>query len=123
MASKRGLLDSISLDMKLNKAFFMKVYGYELTYPGFAEDVLVRLEFLGCSRAREYYNHFVSEYEKEHDRQMKNVAKWYRKKCEEAFEEKKRKAVNELRKQQEAEQRKKALLLKKRQLLMKKLQK
>lgn len=123
MASKRELLDSISLDMKLNKDFFMKVYGYELTYSGFAEDVLVRLEFLGCSRAREYYNHFVSEYEKEQDRQMKNVAKWYRKKCEEEFEEKKRKAVNESRKQQEAEQRKKALLLKKRQLLMKKLQK
>lgn len=97
MASKRELLDSISLDMKLNKAFFMKVYGYELTYPGFAEDVLVRLEFLGCSRAREYYNHFVGEYEKEHDRQMKNVAEWHLKRCREEFEEKKRKAVNENR--------------------------
>lgn len=97
MASKRELLDSISLDMKLNKAFFMKVYGYELTYPGFAENVLVRLEFLGCNRAREYYNHFVSEYEKEQDRQMKNVAEWHLKRCREEFEEKNRKAVNENR--------------------------
>ena len=58
MASRRELLDSISCDMRLDKSFFMKIYGYELTWPGFAEDALTRLEFLGCSRAREYYNRF-----------------------------------------------------------------
>ena len=67
MASRRELLDSISCDMRLDKSFFMKIYGYELTWPGFAEDALTRLEFLGCSRAREYYNRFVNEYEKEHE--------------------------------------------------------
>ena len=91
MASRRELLDSISCDMRLDKSFFMKIYGYELTWPGFAEDALTRLEFLGCSRAREYYNRFVNEYEKEHDQQMKNVAKWYKKQCEN--ESKSRKAA------------------------------
>lgn len=95
MASRRELLDSISCDMRLDKSFFMKIYGYELTWPGFAEDALTRLEFLGCSRAREYYNRFVNEYEKEHDQQMKNVAKWYKKQCEKEFEEYERKAVRE----------------------------
>lgn len=93
MASREELLDSIEPSMRLDKAFFMKVYGYELTWPGFVEDALTRLEILGCSRAREYYNRFVSEYEKEHDQQMKNVAKWYREQCEDEYEDKKRKAV------------------------------
>lgn len=95
MASRRELLDSISCDMRLDKSFFMKIYGYELTWAGFAEDALARLEILGCSRAREYYNRFVSEYEKEHDQQMKNVAKWYRKQCQDEYEDKKRKAARE----------------------------
>lgn len=107
MASRRELLDSISCDMRLDKPFFMKIYGYELTWPGFAEDALTRLEFLGCSRAREYYNRFVSEYEKEHDEQMKNVVKWYKKQGEN--ESQSRKAASECRekeKQQEAEKQK-----------------
>lgn len=95
MASREELLDSIEPSMRLDKAFFLKVYGYELTWPGFVEDALTRLEILGCSRAREYYNRFVSEYEKEHDQQMKNVAKWYREQCENEFEEKERKAASE----------------------------
>ena len=102
MASRRELLDSISCDMRLDKSFFMKIYGYELTWAGFAEDALIRLEFLGCSRAREYYDRFVHEYEKEHEQQMQNVAKWYRKQCENKSES--RKAVSESRKQQEVEQ-------------------
>jgi len=107
MASRRELLDSISCDMRLDKSFFMKIYGYELTWAGFAEDALTRLEFLGCSRAREYYNRFVNEYEKEHNQQMKNVAKWYKKQGEN--ESQSRKAASECRekeKQQEAEKQK-----------------
>lgn len=123
MASRRELLDSISCDMRLDKSFFMKIYGYELTWAGFAEDALTRLEFLGCSRAREYYNRFVNEYEKEHEEQIKNVAKWYKKQCEDEFEEKNRKAVKECReKETELLEKKMELLKKKKDLLMKKLQ-
>lgn len=98
MASREELLNSIEPSMRLDKAFFLKVYGYELTWPGFAEDALARLEILGCSRAREYYNRFVSEYEKNHEEQMKNVAKWYREQCEDEYEDKKRKELSECKK-------------------------
>lgn len=40
MASRRELLDSLKPGMHLDKNFFLKVYGYEITRPGFAEDVI-----------------------------------------------------------------------------------
>ncbi len=80
--SKRGLLDSFKPGMKLSESTFMKIYGYELTWPGFAEEALTRLEILGCGRAREYYTCIVAEYEHEHEKEMINVAEWYRKELE-----------------------------------------
>lgn len=77
MASRQELLDSIQTDMKLTKNFFMRIYGYELTWPGFKEEALTKLECAGCSLAREYYQRFVSEYEEAHEKEMKNVAAWY----------------------------------------------
>lgn len=82
----------------------MKILGYDITTPGFAEDALTRLEILGCSRAREYYEAVRSEWQQEHDAQMKSVAHWYRGQCENEFENMKRKAVRESRKEQEVEQ-------------------
>lgn len=71
------MLDSIKPAMHLDKAFFMRVYGYELTWPGFAENVLTRLEILGCSRAKEYYTCITAEYNHRHEQEMKNTAEWY----------------------------------------------
>lgn len=115
MASRQELIDSIRPDMKLDKSFFMKVYGYELTWLGFAELALAKLEQAGCSKAREYYTCIVAEWSHHHDKIMKNVAEWYKK---QDFD---RKVVNESRKQQEVEQRKKELLQEKKRLLMQKL--
>ena len=98
MASRRELLDGIRPGMKLDKNFFLKVYGYEMTTPGFAEDVLTRLEVIGCSKARNYYTCITAEWQHGHDAMMKNVGAWYRK---QDFDGKK---VSESRKQQEAEQ-------------------
>ena len=78
MASSEELLDSIQPDMKLTKNFFMRVYGYELTWPGFAEIALSELEIAGCGKARAYYQQFVDEYEKKHDEEMKKAAEWYK---------------------------------------------
>ena len=39
MASREELLQSIGPDMRLDKWFFLRIYGYELTWPGFAEVV------------------------------------------------------------------------------------
>lgn len=60
MASREELLRSIQPGMKLDKAFFLKVYGYELTWPGFAETAIKALEDAGCSNARNYYISAVS---------------------------------------------------------------
>ena len=78
MASREELLSSIKPDMRLTKNFFMRIYGYELTWPGFADQALDELEKAGCSSARTYYQKFVGEYEEKHEEEMKRVALWYR---------------------------------------------
>lgn len=99
MASRQELLSSINPGMKLDYNFFLRIYGYELTWPGFAENALTRMEILGCSKARNYYTCIVNEYNHRHEKEMKNVAAWYREQIEKGDEQ--------LRKRQrEVEQRK-----------------
>lgn len=99
MPSKEELLRSIQPDMKLDKAFFLKVYGYEITRPGFAETAIKALEDAGCSKAREYYDSVVGEYEKGYREQMKEVGKWYLEECNKEWEKKRKEG--EVRRRQE----------------------
>ncbi|WP_419069564.1 hypothetical protein [Ruminococcus sp.] len=112
MASKGELLSSITPDMRLTSFFFLKVYGYELTWPGFAEIALTRLEEQGCSKARTYYADIVAAYEQEHENDMKRVAEWYRKQLDKKGDD------TDWKKTREAE-----LLSRKKQLLRQKLKK
>ena len=113
MASREELLQSIQPGVKITKAFLLKIYGYELTWPGFREAAIRELEDAGCSKAREYYDSIVSEYEKGYQEQNREAGTWYLGECE-----KKRKEDEERRiMQTEAE-----LLKRKKQLLMQKLQ-
>lgn len=80
--NRQQLLDSIKPDMKLTKAFFLKIYGYEISFPGFADEAIKALNDAGCSKAREYYNNFVAEYQREHDKGLKLVAAQIRKQWE-----------------------------------------
>ena len=96
-AGREPLMRSLRPDVKLYKSTFKKILGFELTTPGFAENALARLEILGCSRAREYYETVKAEWQKEHDAQMKRAAEWSRGQCENEFENLKRKAVRESR--------------------------
>ena len=85
--------------MRLDKNFFLKIYGYELTWPGFAEVALAKLQGAGCKKARNYYTCIVVEQQYNDESVLKNVAEWY---VKQDFYGKK---VNESRKkQQEAEQ-------------------
>lgn len=99
MASREELMNSIQPGMRLDRNFFLKVYGYELTYPGFAELALAKLEQAGCSLARGYYDGVVGEWRYYHEKVMNNVAEWYRN------QDFSRKVVRESRKKQEAERR------------------
>ena len=101
--NRRQLLGEIKPSMKLTTGFFLKVYGYDLTWPGFADNVLARMEILGCSKAGDYYTAVVAEYEHNHEKELKAAAKWYKKRCEEDYE---RKAVRIAWIQREVEQRK-----------------
>lgn len=94
---REPLMRSLRPDVKLYKSTFKKILGYDITTPGFAEYALTRLEILGCSRAREYYEAVRSEWQQEYDAQMKSVAHWYKGQCENEFENMKRKAVRESR--------------------------
>ena len=99
MASREELLESIQPGMKIDKAFFLKVYGYEISFPGFRETATKALENAGCSKAREYYDSVVGEYEKGYQEKMKEVGKWYLDECNKEWE-KKVKGSGEQRKEQ-----------------------
>lgn len=77
--SKEVLLSSIKKGMKLYKSTFKKAFAYDMTTPGFADNVIAKLEEIGCTRAREHYDNIVAEWQQEHDEMMKNVAEWYSK--------------------------------------------
>ena len=92
-------MQSIQPGMKLNKDFFLRIYGYEITWPGFADRALEALAAVGCSRAREYYTCIVAEYEAGYEKQRKEVAVWYGKECEKQFEKLEKERGEEIRKQ------------------------
>lgn len=79
MPSRKELFDSIKPEMRLTKNFFLKVFAYDMTTPGFSRDAISQLELCGCTKANEYYTCVVAEWRHEHDKAMDNVAKWYRK--------------------------------------------
>ncbi|MDE7017936.1 MAG: hypothetical protein K2P65_10270 [Lachnospiraceae bacterium] len=101
MASREELLQSIHSEMKLDKDFFLKIYGYEISFSGFVDKAIKALNDVGYSRAREYYDKTVSEYEQKHDKEMKEVAVWYRKECENRWQ--KRLKEGERKRKQEQE--------------------
>jgi hypothetical protein len=88
MASREELLRSIGPDMRLDKWFFLRIYGYEITWPGFAEVALQRLEIMGCSKARNYYSCIVAEYEHNREEELKEVASWYAEECRKEWDRK-----------------------------------
>lgn len=83
--TKENLLSDIKPDMRLTMDFFKKVYGYELSYPGFAEQAINALEAVGCSHARQYYEDWTADYEKQQKAVLEPVAEWYRRQCEEQW--------------------------------------
>ena len=120
MASRRELLDSLKPGMHLDKNFFLKIYGYEITHPGFAEDVIKRLELLGCSKARDYYTCVVAEFGYKHNQEMKEVARWYANQYGRSGKDWKRQEAEQQRTKSQILTDKLQLLKRKRELLLRK---
>ena len=90
MASREELLQSIKPDMKLTWDFFKKIYGYEISFPGFAEVALKALEDAGSTHSRQHYKKFVNDYEQKKQEELYPVAVDYVKKLEAQWEKKER---------------------------------
>lgn len=99
MPSREELLQSIQPDMKLDKAFFLRVYGYEISYPGFSETAIKALEDAGCSKARNYYEQITTEYENKYHEGQREAAERYSKQLYEKWERQER-TGDETRKQE-----------------------
>ena len=116
-ASREQLLQCISPDMKLTKGFFRKIYGYELSSPGFQEQAISALEAAGCTMARVYYNDVIGEYQKGREESLKTVAAAYLKECDQKWEQKQKRG------EEQRIQKRRQLLIQKKALLKLKLQK
>lgn len=81
-ASKEQLIQSIGPTMNLTKGFFLRIYGYEISWPGFADQAIKALEDAGCSRARTYYVEIIGDYQRQQDEAIKPVAAWYAEKLD-----------------------------------------
>lgn len=84
--NKDIFLDSIQPGTKIDHDFCMKIYGYDISYPGFAELAITKIESLGLVGIREYYDMAVNNYEDKRRENMKEVVEWYKKKCQEDWE-------------------------------------
>lgn len=56
---------------------YKAIYGFELTYPGYAEKALKAMELTEPKNAREEYEKWVADFEEKDNAMMKNVAEWY----------------------------------------------
>lgn len=110
-ASRERLLQSISPNMKLTKGFFRKIYGYELSFPGFREQAIGALGTAGCTMARAYYNDIIGEYQRATEESLKTVASAYLKECDQKWEQKQKRG------EEQRKQRKIQLLSRKKELL------
>ena len=93
MASREELLQSIKPDMKLTWDFFKKIYGYEISFPGFAEVALKALEDAGSTHSRQHYEKFVNDYEQKKQEELYPVAVEYAKRLEAQWEKEERERI------------------------------
>lgn len=100
MASREELIQSIQPGVVMDETIFRKIYGYDITTPGFADNILDDLEDIyilydcsGESNPRERYKAFTRSLEDEYERELKKVSKWYNEKIKEEHERKAKKTV------------------------------
>ena len=100
--NKETLLASINSRMRL-KDFIKRIYGYSVTDASFPDRAIAALEAAGCSKASQYYESWVNEYEAAYNAELDKAAHWYRQECEREWE-KRQKGSEEQRTQRERKQ-------------------
>ncbi len=119
---KKQLLQSIGPAMKLTRGFFKRVYGYDLTSPGFSDQVIDVLERDGCSHAKQYYDMVVNEVRQQSDAEWKSASAWYVKECDKMWASRRKGGEEERNRRREQLWKKGQLLRRKRALLLQRLQ-
>ena len=84
----KELLAAINPHMRLTREFLRDIYAAGMSDPDFPDKAIAALEAAGCSKAREYYETWVNEYESEHETMLKEVANWYAEECRKERERK-----------------------------------
>lgn len=67
-------MNLISPDMRLTRDFLKKIYAAGVTRPDFPDEAIAKLEEAGCSRARMYFETWVTQFEAEQEAMLKEVA-------------------------------------------------
>lgn len=101
--NKEAFLAQMYAGMHLYRSTFKKIYGFELSYPGFADQAISRLEDLGCKKARDYYEAVRAEIDEQHDQDMKNAAAWYADECKRHQEKEQKGGRRERARQQQTQ--------------------
>lgn len=101
--SKDELLASIKPDMVLTKRFIKRIYGYGVTDASFPDRAIAALEAAGCSKARQYYESWVNEYEAAYNTELDKAAHWYRQECEREWAKKQKEGEEKRKEQQKPE--------------------
>ena len=96
-------MDQMHTGMHLYRSTFKKIYGHELSYPGFAEQAISRLEDLGCKKARDYYETVRAEIDEQYDQVVKKVAAWYADECKRHQEKEQKGGRRERARQQQTQ--------------------
>lgn len=100
LPTRQKFKESIKPGMKLTKRTFLNILAYDISTPGYADDMLARMELLGCTNARNYYAAIKVEWEYNHEKIMKKCAEWLRK---QDFERKEVSDLSNQKRKQEVE--------------------
>ena len=106
MINAETFLQNIAAGVDVDKAFFLKMYGYSITRPDFLEKAFRALNDAGFHNARSSYQSVVDEYENARDEKIKPVAEWLRDKIDKEFDSK----VENFNRKQGEEKRKRQLI-------------
>ena len=91
MWADEKIMAAIRPDMRLTKDFLKRINAASVTHPDFPDEAIAALEAAGCTKARQYYENWVREYETQREIELKEVAHWYAGECRKEERERKRK--------------------------------